>query len=126
MPPQNHERCALRAVGTPGFQLRQGTDRSLGDPGDPADGGCAQGDHYGGRFLVIEQKGRRRRAHAEPVAACHASDAMHGVAQGAQTLDVAAAVYVPSLRGAQPARRRRACHLRDTFPQPLTRVTIVT
>lgn len=57
MPRQDHERCALRAVGTPGFQLRQGTDRSLGDPGDPANGGCAQGGHYGGRFLVIEQKG---------------------------------------------------------------------
>jgi len=41
-------------------QLRQGTDRSLGDPGDPADGGGAQGDHYGGRFLVIEQKARQR------------------------------------------------------------------
>ena len=47
----------------------RGADRSLGDPGDPADGGGAQGDHYGGRFLVIEQKGRQRRARAEPVAA---------------------------------------------------------
>jgi hypothetical protein len=45
---------------------------------------------------------------------------------GAQTLDVAAAMYVPSLRGAQPARRRRACRLREMFPQPVTRVTIVT
>ena len=78
MPPQDHGRRALRAVGTPGFQLRQRADCSLGDPGDPADGGCAQGDHYGGRFLVIEQKGRQRRARAGPVAACHASDAMHG------------------------------------------------
>ena len=65
MPPQDHASCALRAVGTPGFQLRQGTDRSLGDPGDPADGGCAQGDHYDGRFLAIEQK-RQRRARAAP------------------------------------------------------------
>ena len=69
MPPQDHERCALRAVGTPGFQLRQGTGRSLGDPGDLADGGCAQGDHHGRRSLVIEQKGRQRRSRAEPVAA---------------------------------------------------------
>ena len=66
MPQQDYERCALRAVGTPGLQLRQGTDHSLGDPGDPADGGCAQGDHYSGRSLVIEQKGRQRRARAEP------------------------------------------------------------
>ena len=38
-------------------------------PGDPADGGCAQGDHYDSRSLVIEQEGRQRRARAEPFAA---------------------------------------------------------
>jgi hypothetical protein len=72
------------------LQLRQGADRCLGDPGDPADGGGAQGDHDGGSFLVIEQERRQRTARAKPVAARHASSAVHGIAQDAQPLDVAA------------------------------------
>ena len=75
-----------------GHDLAERRERAHGGLVDPRDagGGGLQGDDEGDRLLVVEQERRHLGAGVEPVAAVGSLARVHGVAELAQAVDVAA------------------------------------
>ena len=72
------------------FQLGERAQGDLLHPGDAAGGGGPQAERHRERLLVVEQQRRQLRPGAEAVAARHARGRVHGIAEAAQAIDVAA------------------------------------
>lgn len=88
-----HRPQGVDPVAQPGrqylFKLGQGPHRSLLDAGDRTAGGRAQAHRDRDGFVVVEQQRRQIRTGAQPVAG-GARGGLHGVAEAAQPVDVAA------------------------------------
>jgi hypothetical protein len=78
-----------QACGEDLFELGQGAEGRLLDAGDGAAGGGPQAQGDGDGLVVVEQQRRELRPGTEAVAA-RAGGGVHGIAEVAQLLDVAA------------------------------------